>query len=356
MWPKNELIERIGIEKPIIQAPMAGSATPELAAAVSNAGGLGSLGLGTSSPEEAAEAIEAFRERSFGPLNANFMCHEDPGDTTGRAEEMRARLQPWYDERGLGEVPQPSAPFPPFGEAQVELIRETRPEVVSFHFGLPAPDLLKAVKETGAYILCSATTVAEARWLEANGVDAIIAQGLEAGGHRGTFQGADPTAQPGLFALLPQVASAVSVPVIAAGGIVDGRTIAAAFVLGASAVQIGTAFLRTPEAQVHPAHREALAAATDDGTRVTRLFSGRPARSLSNRYAEELRDVDERSAPYPSQASLLMPLVGDGTAPDTGEIMPLWAGQGAALTREMSAANLVDTLFEEASERLKAFA
>lgn len=355
MWPNNDLTARMRIERPIIQAPMAGAATPRLAAAVSNAGGLGGLGFGTSTTAEIAEAIEEFRERSPGPLNANFMCHEEPRNVEGSAEEMRARLQPWYDVRGLSEVPQPAVSFHTFGEDDLEVIRETRPEVVSFHFGLPAPHLLDAVRETGAFIVSSATTVAEARWLEAHGVDAIIAQGLEAGGHRGTFQGADPTAQPGLFSLLPQVAVAVSVPVIAAGGIIDGRTIAAAFVLGASAVQIGTAFLRTPEAQVHPAHRAALADASDDGTRVTRLFSGKPARSLINRYMEELRDAEDLAAPYPSQGALLSPLAGDGSAPDVGDLISLWAGQGAALTREMPAADLVDVLFEEADKRLREF-
>ncbi len=244
MWPSNVLTEGLGLKWPIIQAPMAGSSTPELAAAVSNSGGLGSLGLGTISAEAGGAQIEAFGELSDGPLNANFFCHENPVDVDMTGREMRVRLQRRYFESGLGEVPLPSIPFGTFGWDHVEQIRKLLPAVVSFHFGLPDDDLLDAVRETGCQIWSSATTVEEARWLEEHGVDAIIAQGTEAGGHRGTFLGADISEQLGLFALLPQVVSAVEIPVIAAGGIVDGRTIAAAFMLGASAVQMGTAFLR----------------------------------------------------------------------------------------------------------------
>jgi nitronate monooxygenase len=350
MWPKSVLTERLGLEWPIIQAPMAGASTPELAAAVSNAGGLGSLGLATVSPGEGGAQIEAFGELSGRPLNANYFCHEEPSDVEGTAREMRARLQRRYFEAGLGEVPPPSLPFTTFGWEHVEQIRKHRPQVVSFHFGLPDDSLLHAVKDTGALVFSSATTVAEARWLEERSVDAVIAQGLEAGGHRGTFQGSDPTAQPGLFALLPQIAAAVNVPVIAAGGIVDGRTIAAALVLGASAVQIGTAFLRCPETRVHPRHREALAAATDASTRVTRLFSGKPARSLVNRYLEEFEAAEDLTAPFPAQLALWAPLMQAAPEAEVSEVMTLWSGQSAALTREMSAADLVRTLVAEAEE------
>ena len=224
--------------------------------------------------------------------------------------------------------------------------------MVSFHFGLPEARLLERVRATGAKIVSSATTVAEARWLEERGVDGIIAQGTEAGGHRGTFLGADPSEQPGLFALLPQVASAVSVPVIAAGGIADGRGIAAAFVLGASAVQMGTAFLRCPEASIHPRHREALAAASDSGTRLTRLFSGGPARSLINRYMNEFQDLETQAAPYPTQSSLFYPLANATPDEEAGDVISLWSGQSAALTREMPAGELVALLVEEVGERL----
>jgi nitronate monooxygenase len=348
MWPKSELTERLGLEWPIIQAPMAGSSTPELAAAVSNAGGLGSLGLATVPAQDGGAQIEAFGELSGRALNANYFCHQDPGDVEGMAREMRSRLQRRYFEAGLGEVPAPASPFAPFGWEHVDVIRRYRPQVVSFHFGLPADDLLEAVRSTGAMVWSSATTVAEARWLEDRKVDAVIAQGIEAGGHRGTFLGADPTEQPGLFALLPQVASAVKVPVIAAGGIVDGRTIAAALMLGASAVQIGTAFLRCPEASVHPRHREALAAATDSATRLTRLFSGKPARGLINRYMDDFQDAEDLVAPFPSQLALYGPLLRATLEAEAGDILPLWSGQSAALTRELPAAELLRALVAEA--------
>jgi len=354
MQDSNILTKRLGIAHPIIQAPMAGAATPALAAAVSNAGGLGSLGLATSAPEDAARMIQSFRQQSSGPLNANFFCHGDPGEVTGTAAEMRQKLQPLYEAKGLGAVPEPSVPFAAFGAAHLAMIQEHKPEVVSFHFGLPDLGLLGAVKETGALVLSSATTVAEARWLEAKGVDVVIAQGLEAGGHRGTFLGADPASQPGLFALLPQVVSAVKVPVIAAGGIADGRGVAAALVLGASAAQIGTAFLRCPETGLNPAYQAALAAGADDSTAVTRLFSGKPARAQRNRLIEDFAHMETKVAPYPAQTSLVAPLRKDADAPDIADTLSMWSGQSAALTRVLPAADLVATLVREAEESLSA--
>ena len=329
---------------------------PLLSAAVSNAGGLGSLGLGTSSLESAAEQIAEHNQASNRSLNANFFCHEEPTDAEPRSAAMRERLQPWYDEMNLGEVPVPHAPFSTFGAGHLELLERLSPKVVSFHFGLPKPEFYDAVRASDAFIMVSATTVSEARWLEAQGVDAIIAQGLEAGGHRGTFQGADPTAQPGLFALLPQVTSAVKIPVIAAGGIADGRTIAAALALGASAVQIGTAFLRCPEANVHPAHGALLARARDDGTAVTRLFSGKPARGFRNRYMAEFAASETEAAPFPTQLSLSGPLKKGAGEDDIAEVMSLWSGQSASLSREMPAADLVATLVEETTAQLNALA
>jgi nitronate monooxygenase len=352
MWPSNDLTEGLGLKWPIIQAPMAGSTTPELAAAVSNSGGLGSLGIGTISGQAGGAQIEAFGELSAGPLNANFFCHDNPVDVDMTGREMRVRLQRWYFEAGLGEVPLPSVPFGTFGWDHVEQIRAHRPAVVSFHFGLPKDDLLEAVRETGAQIWSTATTTEEARWLEDRKVDAIIAQGTEAGGHRGTFLGADISEQLGLFALLPQVVSAVEIPVIAAGGIVDGRTIAAAFMLGASAVQMGTAFLRCSEASVHPKHRYALAQARDSATRVTNLFSGKPARSLVNSYMDTFRDAEGLTAPFPSQIALFAPLAQSASEDEIGDLLPLWSGQSAALTREMPAADLLATLVNETNERL----
>jgi nitronate monooxygenase len=352
MFPTNTLTERLGLTYPIIQAPMASATTPALAAEVSEAGGLGSLGLGTSTAEAAAAEIQRFRQMSDKPLNANFFCHEEPGDVIGTGEGMRRRLAPFYQEHNAGDVPEPSLPYGTFTAEHAAMLAVEKPAVVSFHFGLPDEDLLAQVRATGAFILCSATTVAEARALEIAGVDAIIAQGLEAGGHRGTFLGGDMTNQPGLFALLPQVCRAVSIPVIAAGGIVDGHTAAAAFMLGASAVQVGTAFLRNAETKISDPHRRALAQAGDESTRVTRLHSGKPARAIRNRLLDELADAEEHIAPYPAQRSLVAPLGGKGD----GAYMALWAGQNVGLTREMPAADLVRTLAQETAARLKAFA
>ncbi len=349
MWSRNTLTDRLGLDCPIILAPMAGATTPELAAAVSNAGGLGSLGLGTSARDAAEQQIATFRALSNRSLNINFFCHPHPGDVSGTGEAMRARLQLYYTAKGLGDVPVPRAPYGPFGPEQLDLVLRHRPRVVSFHFGLPQPELLRQVKASGAFVMSSATTVAEARWLEAQGVHAVIAQGLEAGGHRGTFLEADPSTQAGLFALLPQIASAVRVRVVAAGGIADGRGIAAALMLGASGVQIGTAFLRCPEAAVHPVHRAALATARDDATCLTCLVSGKPARMLRNRFIDELSDAEGLTAPFPAQLAITGPLLRGHADPD---FLPMLAGQAAALSREMAAGDLVRMLAAATTECL----
>lgn len=352
MLPNSALTERLGLAYPIIQAPMAGATTPALAAEVSKAGGLGSLGLGTVAADVAGAEIRRFRQMTDKPLNANFFCHETPRHVAGTGRHMRQRLAPFYQHHNAGEVPEPTIPYGTFGPEHAAMLAEEKPAVVSFHFGLPDADLLEEVRATGALILCSATTVAEARALETAGVDAIIAQGLEAGGHRGTFLGGDMASQPGLFALLPQICRAVAVPVIAAGGIVDGHTAAAAFMLGASAVQVGTAFLRNADAKLSDPHRRALATAGDESTRVTRLHSGKPARAIRNRLLDELADMENEVAPYPAQRSLVAPLGAKGD----GAYQALWAGQNVGLTREMPAGDLVRTLAEDTAARLRAFA
>lgn len=352
MWSRTPLCDRLDLERLIVQAPMAGSTTPELAAAVSNAGGLGSLGLATMPVEQADQQVAAFRALSNRSLNVNFFCHADPSDVAALGVEMRTRLRPYYAAHDLGEVPLPKVPFASFGVPHLDLIRRHRPQVVSFHFGLPADDLLHAVKETGAAVISSATTVAEARWLEAHGADAIIAQGSEAGGHRATFLSTDPSSQAGLFALLPQVVRSVRVPVLAAGGIGNGRGVAAALLLGASGVQLGTAFLRCPEAAVSPAYRAALADVGDDGTRLTRLFSGRPNRVIHNRFTEELLDAEDLAVAFPAQFALTAPLRATGMT----DFSAFLAGQGAPLTREMPAADLVRVLTAETNESFARFA
>jgi nitronate monooxygenase len=237
-----------------------------------------------------------------------------------------------------------------------EVVEALRPPVVSFHFGLPEAALLERVKATGAKVYSSATTVAEARWLEARGVDAVIAQGAEAGGHRGIFLTEDVAGQPGLFALLPQVVDAVRLPVIAAGGIGDGRGAAAAFALGASAVQVGTGYLRTPQAATAPLHRTALREARDDATRLTNLFTGRPARGLLNRFMREHGPMSEEAPAFPLATGALAPLRAYWEKRGSPDYSPLWAGQAAALAREEDAGALTERLWREAKERLAALA
>ncbi len=256
-WPRTDLLELLGITHPIIQAPMGGVSGPALVAAVSNAGALGSLGCGPLPIHGARHQVQEIQRASNRPFNLNFFAHPAPRIDAQAAGRVRARLAFYYGLLGLGSVPEPSDPLPRFDEERLELILEVRPRVISFHFGLPPATAMAQIKRAGCIVLSSATTVAEAKALEAQGADAIIAQGVEAGGHRGTFTSGDGVGLVGTMALVPQVVDAVRVPVIAAGGIADGRAIAAAFALGASGVQIGTAFLGCPEAAVSDVYREA---------------------------------------------------------------------------------------------------
>src|SRR5436309_6771626 len=258
MWPRTDFLELLGITHPIIQAPMAGFASPALAAAVCNAGALGSIGCAGVPPAMVRDQVAALRQATNRPYNLNFFVHSHPRLDPDAAARMRTKLAPYFDEFGLGAVPEPKEPFPRFDEERLDLVLELRPGVVSFHFGLPDATAVRQVNEAGCIILSSATTVAEARWLEANGADAVIAQGFDAGGHRGSFSGSPGAGMVGTMALVPQIADAVRVPVVAAGGIADGRGIAAAFALGAGGVQMGTAFLACPEATVSPLYRAQL--------------------------------------------------------------------------------------------------
>ncbi|HJU17977.1 MAG TPA: nitronate monooxygenase family protein [Stellaceae bacterium] len=352
MWPSNALTERLNLRWPILQAPMGSASTPALAAAVTNAGGLGGLGMWGRSAEQAARRIAGFRQQSGGSLNVNYPIWPDPSCAPEVSEAMRRHLQVHYDSYGLGSVPQPQGEVSAVGSEHLALLLETRPEVVSFHFGLPAPEAVAAIRAAGSFIISSATTVAEARLLEQQGVDAIIAQGTEAGGHRATFTGVDVSMQPGLFSLLPQIVDAVGVPVIAAGGIADGRTAAAALMLGASAVQVGTAFLHCQEAEVRDAHRAALAEADDACTIVTDIISGRPCRYIRNRMIDDLLASGLKPLPVPAQQSLTAPLGGSGRRDWTA----LTSGQSAALARDTGAAELVERLARETGRRLRAFA
>jgi nitronate monooxygenase len=283
-------------------------------------------------------------------LNVNYPLWPAPEVTAEAARSMRARLQPLYDDKGLGEAPQPTGSAGEVDADHLAMLLAARPEVVSFHFGMPPAETTRALKAAGVFIVSSATTVAEARRLEEAGADAIIAQGSEAGGHRATFAGTDISMQPGLFALLPQVVDAVSVPVIAAGGVAEARTAAAAFVLGASAVQLGTAFLRCAEANLSDAHRVALAEADDASTVVSEMVTGRPARMIRNRLVDELAASGLATLPFPAQLSLTGRLAASGDP----QLDILMSGQSAALTREMGAAELVQSLAEQIGARLSA--
>jgi len=344
-----------GIDLPIIQAPMAGAQGAAMAVAVSEAGGLGSLPGALLGIDAMRAELALIRQRTAKPVNLNFFCHRPPAADAAREMAWRARLAPYYAELGIDPAaPVPSSNRAPFDAAFCAVVEEFRPEVVSFHFGLPAADLMDRVKATGARVVSSATTADEARWLEDHGADAIIAQGHEAGGHRGIFLTEDLANQPGLFALLPQVVDAVEVPVIAAGGIADARGIVAAFALGASAVQIGTAYLFTPEATITPMHRAALREAKDDGTALTNLFTGRPARGLVNRLMREVGPLSTDAPAFPTAGGALMPLKAKAEAAGSADFSSLWAGQAASLGREMGAGDLTRTLWSEALERLRA--
>jgi len=345
----TRITDLFGIEVPILLAPMAGSADAELGIAVAEAGGLGSIPCAMFGPDQIRAQVGVYRQRTSRPLNLNFFCHMMMDADPAQESAWRQRLAPYYKEFGL--PPDASAsgtPRVPFDETSCALVEDLRPEVVSFHFGLPAGPLLRRVKATGAKVISSATNAMEARWLEAGGCDAIIAQGFEAGGHRGMFLTDEITGQVGTMALVPQVADAVEVPVIAAGGIADGRGIAAAFVLGASAVQIGTAYLRAPESKINPMHRAALAAASDSDTALTNIFSGRPARGVMNRLMREVGPMSDAAPAFPYAAGAVAPLRAVAEKAGSGDFLPLWSGQGVGLTREMPAGELTRVLWREA--------
>lgn len=345
----GELRDLLGIEMPIIQAPMAGAMDADMVIAVSEAGGLGSLPCAMLSAETARAQLRVIRQRTSKPINVNFFTHTPPSPDVAREAQWRARLAPYYREHGLDpEAPVPASSRAPFDDVMCAMVEDVRPEVVSFHFGLPERRLLDRVKAAGAKVLSSATTVAEARWLEDHGCDVIIAQGNEAGGHRGIFLGTDISTQPGTMALLPQVVDAVKVPVIAAGGIADARGVAAAFLLGAAAVQVGTAYLFTPEAKISGLHRARLQTAADDGTALTNVFTGRPARGLMNRIMRDAGPISPDAPAFPLAGGALAPLKAKAEALGSADFSSLWSGQAAALARETSAAELTRRLIEDA--------
>src|SRR5499427_694899 len=353
MWPDNRLINLFDIEVPIIQAPMAGSAFSDLAVAVSEAGGLGSLACALLSVEQTRKELETIRRRTSRPINANFFCHQPPRDDPAREMYWRQRLDAYYIQlQADSKTSIPPSARASFDETMCDLVTEFHPEVVSFHFGLPDKNLLLRVRSAGAKILSSATSVDEARWLEDQGCDAIIAQGLEAGGHRGMFLTEDVFTQVGTMVLVPQVVDAVKVPVIAAGGIGDARGILAAFALGAAAVQIGTAYLYCPEAKISPLYRQALKGTRDNDTTITNVFTGRPARAIVNRIMREVGPMSDIAPKFPIAAATLAPLRAKSEMAGSADFTPLWSGQSARLSRELPAAELTRRLATKALEKL----
>lgn len=352
-WRDRRILDLFGIEAPILQAPMANFSTPEMAIAVANAGGLGALACASLSPEQIRADIQTIRKAAAKPLNVNFFCHLQAPPDAEREANWRQFLARYYAEFGLAaDIQVPSVARQPFDAAACAVVEELKPEIVSFHFGLPAQGLLKRVRATGAKILSSATTVAEARWLEDRGCDAVIAMGSEAGGHRGMFLTEDVTQQVGTFALVPQVADAVKIPVIAAGGIADARGVVAALALGASAVQIGTAYLYSPEAKVSAPHRAALATITDDGTALTNVFTGRPARGIVNRLMREVGPMLGLAPAFPHAGGALAPLKARAEVNGSGAFSNMWAGQAARLARSMPAGDFTRWLAREALQQI----
>lgn len=343
------LEQLFGIELPIIQAPMAGVQGSALAVAVSNAGGLGSLPCALLSPDAMRQELAVLRSQTDKPFNVNFFCHASPTFNAAREAAWKTALAPYYREFGIDPNTVPTGPGRiPFSAQAADVLEEFKPPVVSFHFGLPAPDLLARVKTWGAKIISSATTVQEALWLEAQGVDAIIAQGLEAGGHRGMFLSDDVSTQVGTFALVPQIVRSVNLPVIAAGGIADARGVAAALALGAKGAQVGTAYLLCPEATTSSLHRAAIKSDASLHTALTNIFTGRPARGIVNRIMRELGSISPAAPPFPLAGSALAPLRAKAESQGSTDFSPLWAGQNVSGCQEISAAKITRALAEGA--------
>ena len=339
------LQDLLGTQLPLIQAPMAGVQLHSLAAAVSNAGALGSLPCAMLDAAGLRKELLALREHTRKPYNLNFFCHTPPSVDSLREAAWREALSPYYAEFGIDPATIASGPGRlPFSAEMADLLDEFKPAVVSFHFGLPSAELLARVKACGAKVLSSATTVAEALWLEANGADAIIAQGLEAGGHRGTFLSDELSSQLGTFALLPQVVQAVRLPVIAAGGIADAQGVRAAMALGAAGVQIGTAYLCCDEASTSAIHRAALRSPAAQHTALTNLFSGRPARGIVNRVMRELGPISPHAPAFPLATAAIAPLRSKVESLGSGDFSPLWAGQNVSGCKSISAAELTREL------------
>ncbi|QBJ78798.1 nitronate monooxygenase family protein [Aquitalea sp. USM4] len=339
-----QLAQWLNISHSLIQAPMAGVQGSRLAMAVCQAGALGSLPAAMLSASTLQQELEAMRTLGGQPYNLNFFCHQPPAEDPQQQADWQTVLAPYYQEMGITPPSGSGAGRTPFNQEMADIVSRYRPAVVSFHFGLPATPLLAQVKAAGCKVLSSATTVAEAHWLAANGADAIIAQGLEAGGHRGMFLDMDLDSQLGSLALLPQIVAAVEVPVIAAGGIADANGVAAAMRLGAAGVQVGTAYLLCDEADTTPLHRAALASTRREHTALTTLFTGRPARGIVGRVMQELGPLPAGVPAFPLATAAIAPLRTAAEALGRDDFTPLWCGQNASGCRAIPAAQLTREL------------
>ena len=332
-------------ELPIVQAPMAGVQDSRLTVAVTGVGTLGSLPCAMLSLDSLHDELTTIKKRTDKPFNVNLFCHTPPVPDSQREAAWREALAPYFSEYGIdaGSISAGTGRAP-FSHEVADVLETFKPSVVSFHFGLPSPELLARVRGWGANILSTATTVPEARWLDARGVDAVVAQGLEAGGHRGMFLTDDVTTQMGTFALLPQIVSAVDVSVIAAGGIADAKGVAAAMALGAAGVQIGTAYLLCSEATTSTVHRKALKSEAAQHTALTNLFTERPSRGIVNRVMRELGPMSAVAPEFPTATAAIAPLRAKTENRGYGDFSPLWCGQIASGCRELPAAQLTDLL------------
>ena len=340
----NAFAGRLATRHPLIQAPMAGVQGSALALAVSGAGGLGSLPCAMLAADALRAELGALQASGL-PYNVNFFSHTPPAPDAAREAAWSAALKPYYEELGLDITAIPAGPGrAPFTAEAADLLAEFAPPVVSFHFGLPAPDLLARVKAWGAFVLSSATTVREALWLQEHGADAIIAQGWEAGGHRGHFLSEDLTEQPGTFALLPQIVAAVRLPVIAAGGIADAAGVRAAMALGAAGVQVGTAYLCADEATTSPLHRSALQSEAARHTAVTNCFTGRPARGIVNRLMREQGPISPSAPAFPLATAAVAPLRAAAEKLGRSDFTSMWSGQNASQCRSAPAAQITAAL------------
>jgi nitronate monooxygenase len=335
----------LGLERPIIQAPMAGVQDHCLAIAVSNAGGLGSLPCGMLNPKQINQEIEIIKTETAKPFNVNFFCHQNPTVDLERDKRWQKILQPYYNEYSINanQLSQTNQRVP-FNAELADIVIKHQPKFVSFHFGLPNQALLSKIKSSGIKILSSATTIEEAIWLERNGTDIIIAQGLEAGGHRGMFLSQDLTTQMGIFALLPQIIKAVNIPVIAAGGIADAQGVKAVLSIGAIAAQVGTAYLLCPESKTSHLHRQAIKSQASIHTAITNIYSGRPARGIVNRAIKEIGPINTSAPEFPLASNLMSPLRKAAESCNLDSFTPLWCGQNTTGSLELPAAEVTKKL------------